>query len=277
MWRGDVRWNISVVAPFVWRCLNGSTMAPFPHPVHRTGQAGFPHPALGQDFTLSRATPSAASEHLLELIGFPISRSFTYCVCLELRSLPSTRITWLQRYCRPLRHLMTPGPSLTSVQLLIAEHAIRLPVLRALSLCTCCRHIPRRGGWDHRFCSCSPIHVSLPRLWERVGPRIDLFEACSAFTRVTACTLATSPYFVTRLSPKASTASLPPQLLRLLPAGASRRVGLSPTGKRRLSTAHPHSGRPCATRSNCRLRCGPGAVSVTELTAGNLPQHGRRR
>src|SRR6516165_4104112 len=23
--------------------------------------------------------------------------------------------------------------------------------------------IPRRGAWDHRFCSCSPNHVSLPR------------------------------------------------------------------------------------------------------------------
>jgi len=45
-------------------------MAPFPHPAHRTGQLDFLHPALGQDFTLSRATPSAASEHLLELIGF---------------------------------------------------------------------------------------------------------------------------------------------------------------------------------------------------------------
>ena len=32
---------------------------------HRTGRADFPHPALGQDFTplLSRATPSAVSEH----------------------------------------------------------------------------------------------------------------------------------------------------------------------------------------------------------------------
>jgi len=28
-------------------------MAPFPHPAHRTGQADFPHPALGQDFMLS--------------------------------------------------------------------------------------------------------------------------------------------------------------------------------------------------------------------------------
>src|ERR1039457_2661681 len=74
-------------------------MVPFPHPAHRTGQADFPHPALGQDFTLARATPSAASEHLLELIGFPISRSFTtYCVCRELRSLPSTGVTRLPRY-----------------------------------------------------------------------------------------------------------------------------------------------------------------------------------
>jgi hypothetical protein len=55
-------------------------------------------------------------------------------------------------------------------------------------------------------------------------------QACSAFTCVTACTLVLPPYFVARI-PKASTVSLPPQLLRLLPAGASRRVGLAPTGK----------------------------------------------
>ena len=42
-----------------------------------------------------------------------------------------------------------------------------------------------------------------------VGLRIVLFEACSAFTRVTACTLALSPYIVTRY-PKASATSLPP-------------------------------------------------------------------
>src|SRR5881392_2039140 len=45
--------NISVAAPFVWRCLTGSAMAPFSHPAHRTGQADFPHPALGQNFTPS--------------------------------------------------------------------------------------------------------------------------------------------------------------------------------------------------------------------------------
>src|SRR5467141_2458921 len=46
-------------------------------------------------------------------------------------------------------------------------------------------------------------------------------------------------HFVTRY-PKASDISSPPCLLRLLPAGANRRVGLAPTGKRRLVTAHPH-------------------------------------
>ena len=38
-----------------------------------------------------------------------------------------------------------------------------------------------------------PSPISLPRSRSRVGLRIDLFEACSAFTRVTACTLALSP------------------------------------------------------------------------------------
>jgi hypothetical protein len=50
MWRGGVRLGLSVPAPFVWRCLISRAVAPFPHPAHRTGQAAFPHPALGQDF-----------------------------------------------------------------------------------------------------------------------------------------------------------------------------------------------------------------------------------
>src|SRR5882672_3788941 len=35
MWRGGCRSNISVAAPFVWRCLSGSALTPFPHPAHR--------------------------------------------------------------------------------------------------------------------------------------------------------------------------------------------------------------------------------------------------
>jgi hypothetical protein len=83
-----------------------------------------------------------------------------------------------------------------------------------------------------------PSRVSLPRKGDRVGLRIDLFEACSAFTRVTACTLAGSPivtryieglsHFVTSMtSPIASGWSI-------------RRVGLAPTGKAPpLHGAHP--------------------------------------
>lgn len=37
---------------------------------------------------------------------------------------------------------MTPDLSLTSFRLAIPDHAIGLPVLRALSLCTCCRQYP---------------------------------------------------------------------------------------------------------------------------------------
>src|SRR5271165_6837418 len=32
VWRGGFRLSMSVAAPFVWRCLSGSTVAPFPHP-----------------------------------------------------------------------------------------------------------------------------------------------------------------------------------------------------------------------------------------------------
>src|SRR5499427_7813695 len=39
----------------------------------------------------------------------------------------------------------------------------------------------------------SPHHVSLPRKGHRVGLHIVLFEDCSAFTRVAACTLALPP------------------------------------------------------------------------------------
>jgi hypothetical protein len=58
-------------------------MTPFSHPAHRTGQANLSHPALGQELTLSRATPSAVSDHLSELIGFPISKVLPYVLRLS--------------------------------------------------------------------------------------------------------------------------------------------------------------------------------------------------
>jgi hypothetical protein len=217
-------------------------MAPFPHPAHRTGQADFPHPALGQDFTpsLSRATPSAVSEHSSEFIGCPISRSFTtYCVCLELRSLPSPGVTRLQRYCEPLRHPRAPGLSLTGFRLVIADHALGLPVFRALSLCACCRQYP--GVASGRITSLiSSRRIRLPRYGSRVGLHIVLFEACSAFTRVAACTLALSPICDTLIE---GFSHFVASMTAPIASGWSGcRVGLAPTRKRRLFTAHATSG-----------------------------------
>src|ERR1700751_666417 len=52
--------------------------------------------------------------------------------------------------------------------------------------------LPRCSSWAY-YSLISPSRVSLPRKGRRVGLHIDIFEACSAFTRVAACTLALSP------------------------------------------------------------------------------------
>ncbi len=83
----------------------------------------------------------------------------------------------------------------------------RLPVLPALSLCTCCRHYP---GTATGGTACSSIQLYQPSPKVSSGRPVHRpFEACSAFTHVTACTLALSPFRDT-LYPKASTISLPP-------------------------------------------------------------------
>src|ERR1035438_756736 len=112
------------------------------------------------------------------------------------------------------------------------------PVLRGPSLC---RHavaitpVATREGMKSFPRITSRLRPSPSLCW--VGCHIECFEACSAFTHVTACLLAGS---LKRPFPsKASTVSLPPLPLRLLPAGTtSCRVGIAPTERSRLGTAH---------------------------------------
>src|SRR3954462_1234053 len=85
MWRGGGRLGMSVSAPFVWRCLSGSTMAPFPHPAHRTGHADFPHPALGQDVTPS---PTTGQEFFFAPNAMRGNHSTTSCT--DVRALASS-------------------------------------------------------------------------------------------------------------------------------------------------------------------------------------------
>jgi len=182
----------------------------------------------------------------LEFIGYPISRSFTtYCVCLELRSLPSTGITRLQRYYEPLRHPEWPGLSLAGVRL--AGHAQPpLGASRVASISLCMRAAANTPVEPLGACFAHfPSDNSLPRCDVGVGFHITLFGACSAFTtrcnpharRVTKVTLYTEGFsrFVTSTTAPIATGW-----------SESYRVGLSPTGKSRLSTAHVAHG-SCVT------------------------------
>ena len=136
--------------------------------------------------SLSRVTPSAASEHFSELLGCPISWSLAACcVCLELRPLPSTGITRLPQYYEPLRHPSAPGLSLTGVRLIIPDHALGLPVLRPLSLCTCCRHYPGAAA------GCIP-RSSHPAV--SAFPETTIGSACtSSFSRIARRSLTLRP------------------------------------------------------------------------------------
>ena len=122
---------------------------------------------------------------------------------------PSTGVTRCQRYYGPLGHPggnpacgVGPGLSLAGVRLRVNAPS-PLGVSRValdLRVPTCRRHYP--GGplgsdrsWDglfHPF----PIHPQRRRPSPsecEVGVHIGRFEACSTFTRVTACRLAASP------------------------------------------------------------------------------------
>jgi len=173
-------------------------MLPFPHPAHRTGRADLPHPALGEDSRSGHrplhVTPSATSENNSGVVRLIANLPFVVasCVRLQLRPLPSTGVTRLRQYYEPLRHPKRPGLSLTSCQLIhTAITAGTSRVAHGPLLPACRRQYPGRSDGTCplvRFHSLRPSHEP-----GRVGSCIVGFGACSAFTHVTACTLAKSP------------------------------------------------------------------------------------
>jgi hypothetical protein len=143
----------------------------------------------------------------------------------EVRALPSTGVTRLRRYYGPLRVPAKP-PSLPRAWEFTSART-GVPPLAQTTFPTCRAHYP--GGPK-------PVHVSVTSrsvrpspFFGRVGVHDYTFEACSDFTRVTACGIARPPEvaFVTRLRP----GPLPDQAACQLPdLPTTIWVGLSPTG-----------------------------------------------
>jgi hypothetical protein len=142
----------------------------------------------------------------------------------------------LLRYYEPLRHPSQPGLSLASCQLI--RTAITAGTSRVASDPLCLHAVAYTPAGSMETDSLIPFHRLRPSPnRRRVGSCIVGFEACSAFTHVTACMLAKSP--MRPSTPKASAASLPPPLLRLLPGGANQFPGgFTPAVDHRLFTAH---------------------------------------
>jgi hypothetical protein len=140
--------------------------------------------------SLLYAMPSEAFELFPELLGShqsPVPHFFQHP--LELRPLPSTGITRLLWYYEPFRRPNRPSlPSrdsgwISSINLGFPccarspfIHAVATTPTEALTLLA----RPRP-------------HLRPSLLLSQVGFRITLFEACSAFTHVTACMIAESP------------------------------------------------------------------------------------
>jgi hypothetical protein len=142
----------------------------------------------------------------------------TSCVCLELRLLPSTGITPASSDTTGLS-ATPPRPACPSRDSGWSHARPRDGASRVASVSlfhACHRHYP--GGITGCTLRSLPLQCQPSLSLSQVGFRHIRFEACSAFTHVTACMLAeslTGPF-----TPEASTASLPPQLLQLLPAEA---------------------------------------------------------
>ena len=104
----------------------------------------------------------------------------TYCVCPELRPLPSTGVTRLQRYYEPLRHPRAPGLSLTGFRLVVAlttpwgfPCCVRFPCVHAVATTPAqrlgvlvCSFIPAVSAFPERVVG-SACALSFSRLARR--------------------------------------------------------------------------------------------------------------
>jgi hypothetical protein len=189
--------------------------------------------------SLSRVTPSAVSEHSSELIGCPISTSLaTCCVVLNQGPFPPPALPGFSG-TTGLSATPSARPVLTGVRLVIPDHAIGASRVACAFLVYMLSPLPRHSDWRYLLAHPSS-RVSLPR---RV-----LGSACaSSFSRLTQRSLTLRPahsrchQFVARL-PEGFSHFVTSMTAPVASGWSGCRVGLAPTGKRRLITAHAHCG-----------------------------------
>jgi hypothetical protein len=168
-WRGGLGWP-NCDRPFRLPVSRSPRHAPFPPPVHRSGRADLPHPALRRaSQTRPRPRPTA---HPSPAHTAPAAAAEPWLGLLDRRVNP--RGSWSLR-----EHTRSQAPSLR-------RHYPAATVLRACPPPLGGPACPARASaWQefprHRWgFPCCVLHIKS-------------FEACSAFTHVTACWLAGPP------------------------------------------------------------------------------------
>jgi len=73
MWRGGLRYSLSVSAPFVWRCLNSRALAVLASPPSSNRACGFPAHGFPMFFTARHA-------HSSSLLLSALCRAHTSCI-----------------------------------------------------------------------------------------------------------------------------------------------------------------------------------------------------
>jgi hypothetical protein len=271
--------------PFVCRCLTSGTLPrfhlPLIEPDKRISRIRLSEKASR---LLGRVAPSVVSGRWLEFVGSRQSPVPHYVLrCLQPGSLPSIGVTRLPRYYGPLRHPAWPGLSLTGFRLatpVATRGASRVATENCPGVPS---PLPRR---DHSSVGRSvAAAMTAFTVRSRLGSRIEPFEACSAFTHVTAHLFArppeAAPYiegsdgFVTSTAAPIATGRSDPVAGRdLHPQALS---AFARRTSKRFSPGNPIEGAPnglatrvsapCRVRSSLRWARDPEAsVSTRDLT-----------
>jgi hypothetical protein len=213
---------------------SGSEGCSVSHPRSSNRTCGFPASGSPTGFTMKHTDQPFASPYsslgsfrstTVFSGGAPITGPRFLHEHPKVRALSSTGITRLQRYYDPLR--VPAGPLSLPRALEFASTRSGVPPLAPTTFPAC--RAPYPGGPKPVPTSVASRPVRPSPLFRRVGVHDFTFEACSSFTRVTACRVAQPPEvaLVTRLRP----GPLPVQTACQMPDLATTIwVGLSPTG-----------------------------------------------